>query len=156
MRWSKKALPQECARGFSMSLPQLYFLSSRLQPCSGWPEIHIRLTLYVMQCGPVILGGAGYGINSFKTILVRKEISKAIVGNSLHPLAIILLHNAPLHCHWWPDIHIRLTLYVVQDGPVKLGGEGCGNNSFKTMLVRKEISKAIVGFSPSTGHHIAA
>ena len=124
--------------------PLAFILLPNAPPHCHWrPEIHIRLTLYVGQDGPVILGGAGYGINSLKTMLVCKEISKAIVGNSLHPLAIILLHNAPLHCHWWPDIHIRLTLYVVQDGPVILGGEGCGNNSFKTMLVRKEISKAI-------------
>ena len=63
--------------------------------CNWQPEIHIRLTLYVVQHGPVILGGEGRGNNSFKTVLVCKQISKAIVGNSLNPLAIILLPNAP-------------------------------------------------------------
>jgi hypothetical protein len=47
-------------------------------------------------------------------------------------------------------------LDVGQDGPVILGGEGCGNNSFQTMLVCKQKSRAIVENSPSTGHHIAA
>jgi hypothetical protein len=63
-------------------------------------------------------------------MLVCKQKSKAIVENSLHPLAIILLPNAPPHCHGRPEIHIRLTLDVGQDGLVILGGEGCGNNGF--------------------------
>jgi hypothetical protein len=68
--------------------------------CHGWPEIHIRLTLDVGQRGPVILGGEGCGNNSFQTMLVHKQKSRAIVENSLHPLAIILLPNAPPPLPW--------------------------------------------------------
>jgi hypothetical protein len=59
--------------------------------CNGQPTIHITLTLDVGQDGPVVLGGEGCGNNSFLTMLVCKQKSMAIVGNSLHPLAIVLL-----------------------------------------------------------------
>ena len=86
--------------------------------CHGRPEIHIKLTLDVGQHGPVKLGGEGRCNNSFPTKLVPKQKSKAIVGISLHPVAIILLPNAPPpHCHGRPEIHIRLTLDVGQHGP---------------------------------------
>jgi hypothetical protein len=47
-----------------------------------------------VQGGPVILGGEGHGNNSFQTILVCKQKSTAIVGNSFYPLAITLLPNS--------------------------------------------------------------
>ncbi len=111
-----------------------------------------------VQGGPVILGGEGRGNNSFQTILVCKIQSTAIVGNSLHPLAIILLPNStpPPNCHGRPEIHIRLTLDIGQGGPVILRGKGCGNNNFQTILVCKKINGNCGKFSPSTGHHIAA
>jgi hypothetical protein len=107
-----------------------YFCLMRPPHCHRRLEIHIKLTLDVVQDGPVILGGEGRGNNSFQTKLVCKQKSREIVENSLHPLAIIFLPNAPPHCHGWPKIHIRLTMDVGQDGPVILRGEGRGNNSF--------------------------
>jgi hypothetical protein len=56
-----------------------------------------------------------------------------------------IMSNVPPHCHWQPEIHIsRLTLDVGQGDPVILGGEGCDNNSFQTILVCKQKSMAIV------------
>ncbi len=89
--------------------------------CHRRPEIHIRLTLDVGKDGPVILGGEGRGINSFQTMLVCKQKLRAIVGNFLYPLAIILLPNLTPHYHGRPEIHIRLTLDVGQHGSVIWG-----------------------------------
>jgi hypothetical protein len=61
--------------------------------CHGRPEIYISLTLNIGKDGPVIFGEEGRGNNSFQTMLGIQK-SKAIVENSLHPLAIILLPNA--------------------------------------------------------------
>jgi hypothetical protein len=72
----------------------------RLPHCHWQPEIHIKLTLDVGQDGPVILGEKGHGTNYFQTMLVCKQKSRASVENSLHPLAIILLPNAPLALPW--------------------------------------------------------
>jgi hypothetical protein len=71
------------------------------RPQFHWqPEIYIKLTLDVGQDVLVILKGEGYGNNSFQTMLVCKQKSRAIVENSLHPLAIILLPNAPPALQW--------------------------------------------------------
>jgi hypothetical protein len=69
-------------------------------PLPWGPEIHIRLTMDDGQDGPVILGGEGRSKDNFQTMLGRKQKSRAIVKNSLHPLAIILLPNAPPSLPW--------------------------------------------------------
>jgi hypothetical protein len=71
----------------------------RAPHCQGQPEIHIRLTLYVGQDGPVILGREGVSIprHSRRNMPAVSAGKHSGLGRSVSAVPLSSMHSIKLH-----------------------------------------------------------